>query len=81
MIEEACDKRKEYADKIRALADTIETSPHQPMGLYVLYTNDNPLNQFLCMEKQEPGFNQFQFIGALQDASTRVIVDRLVHGR
>lgn len=77
MISEVKDRRKEYADKMRECAELIEKGDN-PKGIFLVYFTDDPLNRIIHMEKCEPGFNDFEFIGALQSKIIRKVLEREV---
>jgi hypothetical protein len=77
LIHEVSDKRKEYADKLREFAEVVE-SGQNPKGIFLLFFTEDPLSRIVHLEKHEPGFNEFEFIGALQSKIVRLVFEREV---
>lgn len=62
-LETVRDKRTEYADKLREIADILEQQPKQPIGcsLHIFFADSG----ITSLEKTEPGFNPLMGAGLL----------------
>lgn len=75
LIHEAVDKRKEYAQKLREFADLIEKDFPQPAGMFIFYVPSQSIAGYTCLEKEESGFNRFEFLGFLQTRMIKLILE------
>jgi hypothetical protein len=62
-LREARDLRKEYANKLRAMADLVENYNRQPLATRVIVLWDD--GQATTCAKDEPHANKFAIIGVL----------------
>ena len=73
MLENVVDKRKEYADKLRELADWLEGQAYQPSGVFVsLFMRDNWAG-INVMSKTENGFNVLLAGGHFLEMATGLV--------
>lgn len=72
-MELVTDKRVEYAERLRKLADHIESHAYQPLGFIFLFFHNSPMDGYEILQKNEEGFRNFDAIGVMEKLKVRLL--------